>query len=571
MALAALLLCASTATRRRTSARTTTRASTRPTAGAAFFAKMKALGLQQTVMTVRFKPSEPTVIQDEAFLDRAVPEAIDAGSRRRARRLPVSADARSRRGSSSPFAFGQYVAAIARRYPFVKRFAIGNEPNQPAFVRPQFDGLGLNASARARRRAPRRRVRRAEGRRPGDPGRRRRAVTPRERPPGGGEQRLDVTRAVPPRARRLVPVERSRAAADGRSQLPPVSERGDRPARPWLSLAERGLRQPRPDQAGDLGRVRRHRPADDASTGSRSISTRSAGRSTPTGQPGYTGVENVTVADEWTQGTIYGDIIRQTACDPSIAEVNFFGFHDDAVREGFQAALHRVDGTPRYAAEAVRAAIAETVGGCTRRSVSWSPAARVVGATRPVVDAAREVGPARGAGGEGAAGACVPRAREAVAPECAAHAAARRERARLRGRRRTPRPQREADASSRRRRAVAGRRAASPPRSTRRVAPSSPSGSDDLTTEHLFATLSNRCSYESSSSQSSALALWATFARDSGAGGPERVYRVQPGDTLWSIASRTTSGDPREGVWELRERNGLSGSVIVPGQRLVLP
>jgi LysM domain len=68
-----------------------------------------------------------------------------------------------------------------------------------------------------------------------------------------------------------------------------------------------------------------------------------------------------------------------------------------------------------------------------------------------------------------------------------------------------------------------------------------------------------------------ALVLWAMFARDSGAGGPERSYRVQAGDTLWSIAVAHFAGDPREGVWELRERNQLEGSTILPGQRLVLP
>jgi len=68
-----------------------------------------------------------------------------------------------------------------------------------------------------------------------------------------------------------------------------------------------------------------------------------------------------------------------------------------------------------------------------------------------------------------------------------------------------------------------------------------------------------------------ALLLWAALAGESGAGGPERSYRVQPGDTLWSIAERTFSGDPREGVWELQERNGLDSPAIVPGQVLVLP
>jgi nucleoid-associated protein YgaU len=64
--------------------------------------------------------------------------------------------------------------------------------------------------------------------------------------------------------------------------------------------------------------------------------------------------------------------------------------------------------------------------------------------------------------------------------------------------------------------------------------------------------------------------LWAAFARSSDASGPERRYVVQPADTLWSIAS-SGYNDPRQGVWEIKERNGLRGATIVPGQVLVLP
>ena len=67
------------------------------------------------------------------------------------------------------------------------------------------------------------------------------------------------------------------------------------------------------------------------------------------------------------------------------------------------------------------------------------------------------------------------------------------------------------------------------------------------------------------------LGAWALFARDSGAGGPERTYRVQPGDTLWSIAAISFGGDPREGVWKLRKRNHLAGTTIGPGLLLRLP
>ena len=45
---------------------------------------------------------------------------------------------------------------------------------------------------------------------------------------------------------------------------------------------------------------------------------------------------------------------------------------------------------------------------------------------------------------------------------------------------------------------------------------------------------------------------------------------MQPHDTLWSIAARGYS-DPREGVWEIQGRNQLEGTVLVPGQVLVLP
>lgn len=64
--------------------------------------------------------------------------------------------------------------------------------------------------------------------------------------------------------------------------------------------------------------------------------------------------------------------------------------------------------------------------------------------------------------------------------------------------------------------------------------------------------------------------VWAAFARTSDASGPERTYVVKPYDTLWTIAARGYS-DPRKGVWEITERNGLRGATIVPGQVLVLP
>ena len=60
-------------------------------------------------------------------------------------------------------------------------------------------------------------------------------------------------------------------------------------------------------------------------------------------------------------------------------------------------------------------------------------------------------------------------------------------------------------------------------------------------------------------------------ARGSQGAGPKRTYLVKAGDTLWTVAERTYSGDPREGVWKLEQRNHLGSATIVPGQKLVVP
>ena len=67
------------------------------------------------------------------------------------------------------------------------------------------------------------------------------------------------------------------------------------------------------------------------------------------------------------------------------------------------------------------------------------------------------------------------------------------------------------------------------------------------------------------------LILWGVVARASDGARPEQTYVVRPYDTLWSIAVRFYGGDPREGVWTLRDRNELKSTVVVPGQRLRVP
>ena len=60
-------------------------------------------------------------------------------------------------------------------------------------------------------------------------------------------------------------------------------------------------------------------------------------------------------------------------------------------------------------------------------------------------------------------------------------------------------------------------------------------------------------------------------AHGSSGAGHKRTYVVRPGDTLWSIAAHAYAGDPREGVWEIKQRNHLATATVWPGEKLVLP
>ncbi|HEX2293268.1 MAG TPA: LysM peptidoglycan-binding domain-containing protein [Gaiellaceae bacterium] len=64
---------------------------------------------------------------------------------------------------------------------------------------------------------------------------------------------------------------------------------------------------------------------------------------------------------------------------------------------------------------------------------------------------------------------------------------------------------------------------------------------------------------------------WSVLTRVSEATGTPEPYRVQAGDTLWTIADEHYGGDPRRGVWAIRRENGLGGSGVSPGQVLLLP
>jgi hypothetical protein len=115
--------------------------------GAAVFKTLGNLGMSTNRMAVFWDATRPTEIVEKAFLDRTLPVAEKHGIRvvfavapLRARSLTVS--------RTAPLRYVEFLQQLARAYPQVKDFVIGNEPNQPRFWQPQFvKGKGVSGAA----------------------------------------------------------------------------------------------------------------------------------------------------------------------------------------------------------------------------------------------------------------------------------------------------------------------------------------------------------------------------------------------------------------------------------------
>jgi len=349
--------------------------------GTAFFSQMAGLKLRQSVMTIRWVPSEPLVIQDQDALDRTIPEAERAGLRVVLAVYPYPPreveDGLARRAD-----FATWLTVIAQRYPTVKQYVVMNEPNQPAFLRPQFRKNGTNASAAI------------AGAFLAAGYDALKAVDPTIRVIGLGLSPRGNDRPAAPNNVSTSPVRFLAALGawyrtSGRTQ--PLMD--DLSFHPYPERAtdglERGYSWP---NAGfvDLGRIKQavwdafRDTAQPTTVNGLRLYLDEVGWQVDTeGLLGYSGVENVAVTNEGSQASIYSALVRDVACDPHVAELNFFGFYDNIERDGFQSALHRVDGTPRASAAAVQSAISETEAGCTAPTRAWYPAKRVIGAEAP--------------------------------------------------------------------------------------------------------------------------------------------------------------------------------------------
>ena len=69
-----------------------------------------------------------------------------------------------------------------------------------------------------------------------------------------------------------------------------------------------------------------------------------------------------------------------------------------------------------------------------------------------------------------------------------------------------------------------------------------------------------------------ALSLGLAKVAEGGAQGASATVTVQPGDTLWAIASaRYPDSDVRARVWQIEQLNHLSGKPLQPGETIQVP
>ena len=339
--------------------------------GAAYFPQMAAAGLKQNVMTVRWKPSDPLNIPDKAALDVAVPTAVAVGIEVVFAVYPYP-PSEVEVGGVSHLAFAAWLDTLARAYPQVTTYIVGNEPNLNTFWRPQGGGGGRIFSAAQFGRFLAAGYDALKG------------VSPEITVLGvGSSPRGD--RAPGPTGKSS-PVHFLKALGDWyRASLRPTPIMDGFSYHPYPNPSD--FTVPFTFAYGwpnasvmELARIKQ--ALWDAFDGTPQPTTLNGlklyldevGWQVDTSlQLGYRDEENVRVTSEETQAAIYADLVRYVVCDADVAQLNFFGYYDEPTRLGWQSALRRTDGSERASHAAVAAAIAETGGECWGPPRTWQP------------------------------------------------------------------------------------------------------------------------------------------------------------------------------------------------------
>src|SRR5215208_1046552 len=350
--------------------------------GAAFLSQLTGSGLSVVRVTVYWDERQPATIMEKAALDRALPVAASRGVTVILSIIPLRPTSVSSTPNGSDL-FAAYCAQVARAYPWVKHFLVGNEPNQPRFWRPQFDASGARVAAAnyfqvlSRSYDTLKRV---------DPAinvlglglsprgnNRARATTNASTAPVTFIHDLGVAYKASARALPFMdyaafhPYPNPSAAAEG----PEVGLQWPNAGVPNIDRLQQafwdafhGTGQPLFGEG--LG-----------GDGLRWIFDESGWQTDTAHAVGYHGDENTQTVSEDVQAQFYAQVIGRYACDSRVAMLLFFHWFDEADRDRMQTGLVRADGTPKAATAVVRNAI---VSGCRGAATAWAHTTKVVGA-----------------------------------------------------------------------------------------------------------------------------------------------------------------------------------------------
>ena len=355
-----------------------------PANSSTFFDALGALGMRENRITITWDPAAPTTIERQQALELYLPLA----SLRGVRVVFAVAPARADSITSNPAAPGQYaafLAHLARTFPTVKDYVIGNEPNQPRFWQPQFRrGVAVSPTAYYSLLARSHDALKAVAPSITGIGV---GLSPRgnDQPNAGDNVSVSPVRFISGLGK-AYRSSRRRAPIMDELAFHPYPDRDTDPLMKgyrWPNAgvpnldrikqafwdAFRGTRQPTFGEGRSRGRVAFRLDELGWQVG---IPPASAGA--------YFGFESIRPTNEANQSGIYAQAIRYLACDASVRSVLFFLLRDEPDLERWQAGLIRADGSPRSSFDSVRAEIARSSGRCSGQFRSWRHTTRVTGA-----------------------------------------------------------------------------------------------------------------------------------------------------------------------------------------------
>jgi hypothetical protein len=359
--------------------------------GAVYFRTMTDLGMAEDRVIVFWDENTPAKILEQSFVDRMMRAVPGSGIRIVLAIQPIHALAFAINTQARVAAFAAYVRQVALRYPQVREYVIGNEPNVRRFFQPQHAADGTIASAGVYAQMLAASYDTLKGIDPAI------KVDGLAISPGGNDQGLGVG------AESVSPVRFIAALGDayrksGRTK--PLADVVD--VHSYAAVNTFPLTQPRKwPQAGPADLDRLKQAWWDAFHGTAQPVFQETGDSGPPGtayvrfridesgtqvkiDPSkvdpklYSGRENVPLVDEATQARYYADLIRLVKCDPTVETLDLFHLIDEPLLLGFQSGLLRVDGSRRPSYAAVKDAIA-AAGNCPALH-AWRHSTTVIGA-----------------------------------------------------------------------------------------------------------------------------------------------------------------------------------------------